>query len=146
MRINSFTYYLLQMTWGIIQNTLGFLIYVFLMIRNPRRRKGRFFNSRVVSWDLDESAGIGMFIFLGDRRLKDPTRVLVHEYGHTIQSCILGPLYLFVIGIPSFIWAHYPRFERNRRNGKYTYSRFYPESWANKLGRKYTGLPSIDAY
>jgi hypothetical protein len=28
-----------------------------------------------------------------------------HEYGHSIQSKILGPLYLFIIGIPSLLWA-----------------------------------------
>lgn len=31
--------------------------------------------------------------------------LLVHEYGHTIQSMILGPLYLIVIGIPSTLWG-----------------------------------------
>lgn len=144
MRINNFLYYVLQMTWGIIQNALGFLLYVFLLLKNQRRARGRFFNAQVLSWDLDASAAIGMFIFLSRRHLDNPTRVLVHEYGHTIQSCILGPLYLLIIGIPSFIWANYPRFERNRRRGKYTYSIFYPERWANYLGRKYTGLPSIN--
>lgn len=28
-------------------------------------------------------------------------QLLVHEYGHTIQSLMLGPLYLAIIGIPS---------------------------------------------
>ena len=32
-------------------------------------------------------------------------RLLVHEYGHTIQSLILGPLYLVLIGIPSTLWG-----------------------------------------
>lgn len=143
-RFNIYLYYFLQLTWGIIQNILGFLIYGFLLIKNPRRKKGNFFGAKVLSWSLKESAGIGMFIFLEDRNDDYLTPIVVHEYGHTIQSCILGPLYLFVVGIPSFIWANYPRFERNRRRGKYTYSIFYPERWANYLGRKYTGLPSIN--
>lgn len=56
-----------------------------------------------------------------------------HEYGHQIQSKILGPLYLFVIGIPSITWAWiYPckRFPYTK-NGYY---RFYTEKWADKLG------------
>ena len=140
--MNKFLYYFLQLTWGIIQNILGFLIYIFLFLKNPRRIRGNFFNSKVITWHLQGSAGIGMFIFLSDRS-SHFKRVLVHEYGHTIQSCILGPFYLLVIGIPSFIWAHNKRFERNRIRGLYRYSSFYPERWANYLGEKYTGLSSI---
>ena len=51
---------------------------------------------------------MGMFLFLGDH----DKHVLVHEYGHSIQSCILGPLYLPVIGIPSLIWASDHHFVR----------------------------------
>ncbi len=52
----------------------------------------------------------------------------LHEYGHSIQSRILGPLYLIVIGIPSIIWAAY----WNPTKG--SYYKFYTEKWANKLG------------
>ena len=143
-RVNLFLYYLIQFSWGLIQNCLGFLIYVFLMIKNPMRRRGRFNGSRIITWSLSSSAALGIFIFLSESLVAHPTRVVVHEYGHTIQSCILGPLYLFIIGIASFIWAQFPAFKRKRRAGKYTYSVFYPEKWANYLGHKYTGLPSID--
>lgn len=55
-----------------------------------------------------------------------------HEYGHQIQSKILGPLYLLVIGIPSLIWAWlYGPVIKYTRNGYY---RFYTEKWADKLG------------
>lgn len=54
-----------------------------------------------------------------------------HEYGHSRQSRILGPLYLVVVGIPSLfvnvLW----------RMGivKYEdYYRWYPERWADRLG------------
>lgn len=143
VRVNLFLYYFLQFTWGILQNILGFFLYIVLMIINPRRKTGYFNGARLVSWKLHNSASIGIFIFLSDK-IVNPTRVAVHEYGHTIQSCILGPFYLFIIGIPSFIWANFPAFKRNRIRGKYSYSVFYPEKWANYLGKKYTGLPSID--
>ena len=55
-----------------------------------------------------------------------------HEHGHQIQSKILGPLYLLVIGIPSLIWAWlYGPVIKYTRNGYY---RFYTEKWADKLG------------
>ena len=56
----------------------------------------------------------------------------MHEYGHQIQSMILGPLYLIVIGIPSIIWAGlYGNVIPRSHNGYY---KFYTEAWADKLG------------
>lgn len=56
----------------------------------------------------------------------------MHEHGHQIQSMILGPLYLFVIGLPSIIWAGlYGSVIPRTHNGYY---RFFCESWADKLG------------
>lgn len=52
-----------------------------------------------------------------------------HEYGHTRQSLYLGPFYLFVVGIPSLLWAWY---WNPSRGGSY-YS-FFTEKWADKLG------------
>ena len=59
--------------------------------------------------------------------------VTKHEaLGHGTQSRWLGPLYLFVIGIPSIVWAWlYPsNLFPYTRNGYY---RFYTEKWADKL-------------
>jgi hypothetical protein len=55
-----------------------------------------------------------------------------HEYGHSVQSAYLGPLYLFVIGIPSLIWAGF--FDNWREKHNKSYYWFYTESWADKLG------------
>lgn len=52
-----------------------------------------------------------------------------HELGHSRQSFYLGPLYLFVIGIPSLLWAAW----WNRDRGMSYYS-FYTERWADRLG------------
>ena len=55
-----------------------------------------------------------------------------HEIGHQKQSSYLGPLYLFVIGIPSIIWAGlygtklFP-YTKNE------YYKFYTEKWADEL-------------
>lgn len=73
---------------------------------------------------------LGNFIYLS-RFLANDT-VVAHEKGHQKQSLILGPLYLFVIGIPSIIWASlYGRVIPRTPNGYYT---FYTEKWADKLG------------
>ena len=48
MKVNLFVYYLLQWTWGIIQNILGLIITVFLIIVDSKRLRG-FFNGAYVS-------------------------------------------------------------------------------------------------
>jgi len=52
-------------------------------------------------------------------------RVLQHEHGHTIQSKILGPFYLFVIGLPSIIWAGL--FNKYREKNNVSYYSLYTE-------------------
>ena len=71
-------------------------------------------------------------------------RLLVHEYGHTIQSLILGPLYLIVIGIPSTLWGFLPYTNRMRREKKISYFSFFTERWANELGERATNQKSMD--
>lgn len=73
------------------------------------------------------SVTLGNHIFLSPRATDTTIR---HEWGHTRQSLILGPLYLIVIGIPSIIWAATHRtIEPNT-----DYFDFFTEKWANKLG------------
>jgi hypothetical protein len=56
-----------------------------------------------------------------------------------VQSLILGPLFLPVMGIPSFLWCNLPVCRRMRKEKGLSYYRFYPESTANRLGAWATG-------
>lgn len=82
---------------------------------------------------------------LKDEYTKDELskRLLVHEYGHTIQSLILGPLYLIVIGIPSTLWGFLPNLHKKRKDEQISYFSFFTEGWANRLGEKITGEKSM---
>ena len=70
-----------------------------------------------------------------------------HERGHRIQSRILGPLYLILVGIPSVIRNLRFRIKQRKyplyKLVKWYYSG-YPEKWADKLGhvsgRKINGV------
>lgn len=66
---------------------------------------------------------LGNFIFLSPDCAKKETTIL-HEYGHCVQSHILGPLYL-LLGIASLLNAcfHFTS----------CYYDFWCEKWANKL-------------
>jgi len=86
---------------------------------------------------------LGMFIIInGNRDDYWASTTKVHEYGHTLQSLILGPLYLFIIGIPSFIWCNAKKFVKMRKDKNISYFDFYPEKRANYLGQRATKLPA----
>ena len=133
-----------QWTWGILQNVIGFLVFV-VMLKN---RHSMFRGAIVTHWNHPYSMGCGMFVFIGNHgrsywsKEKNDKRnydVLVHEYGHIVQSIILGPLFVPVIAIPSLIWASLPYFSRLRMRKGLSYYWLYCEKWANTLGDKVCG-------
>ena len=70
----------------------------------------------------------------------DDEETIKHEYGHQLQSYILGPLFLLVIGLPSGLWCWFIQDLINKKRKKKNkpeldYYWFYTESWANKLGK-----------
>ena len=134
-------FYLLQWTWGLPQNLLGFLLW--LRFRKcPRSSERCAAVTRLTGKHSRRgSLSLGMFVFVDDSGSEETRRrTLVHEYGHSLQSLILGPLFLPVIAIPSAIWAGF----RWQRHPGRLYSSFYPERWANRLGEKAFHRPSID--
>lgn len=68
---------------------------------------------------------LGNFAYLDNTLSKKPAIVMHEQEGHTFDSKIFGPLYLFVIGIPSIMWAWLG--DDNK-----CYYDFYTERWANK--------------
>lgn len=71
---------------------------------------------------------LGQYIIVREHSTEN---LIKHEYGHTRQSYLLGPLYLIVVGLPSIVMNILSRL-RILDNRKY-YDR-WPESWADKLG------------
>lgn len=125
-------FYLLQFTWGLSANLAGLL--VFLCCRPSRRER---FRNGVVSYLPGRWGGLslGVFLFLGER--EDPG-LRVHEYGHTIQCLVLGPLYWPAVVIPSAVWYHC--FARYRRRHGVPYDALYCERWATAWGRRWSGM------
>jgi hypothetical protein len=57
--------------------------------------------------------------------------LIPHEWGHTRQSRLLGPFYLFCVGLPSIamnIFSHLRVLRMER------YYHRWPENWADRLG------------
>lgn len=123
-------FWLLQWTWGILQNVTGLAV----LLLNARGRHYLYNGAVVTVWRIRRgSMSLGMFIFLSEGAGE---RTLVHEFGHSVQSVILGPLYLLVIGLPSLLWCGLPMFCNYRKRSGCSYYTFYPERWADWLGEK----------
>lgn len=130
----------LQYTWGVLQTFVGTIVFLITLLCGCRHI---WLNGSVITEIRGNWGGItlGMFAFVdympaGDRAKQ--YNLVLHEYGHTIQSYMLGPLWIFIIGIPSLIWAGF--FESYRIKNNVSYYSFYPEKWANKLGGAYKYL------
>lgn len=121
-----FLFRLWQWVWGFPQTLIGLLVYLCNYSKPHEIYRGCI----VTRWDNRGSMGMGMFLFLGC----DDPQVRVHEYGHAVQSLILGPLFLPIMGIPSFLWCNLPICRKARQRKHISYYRFYPESTANWLG------------
>lgn len=145
-------YWLIQCTWGLPQTILGLILFLL-------HRKDEHFlyhGALVTRWQGRSSMSVGPFVFLtSDPFFADKfagqysrgelsDRLLVHEYGHTIQSLLLGPLYLVIIGIGSTLWGWLPCLNRMRREKQVSYFAFFTESWANRCGELVTGKPSME--
>ncbi len=144
-------YTLLQTVWGLPQTLLGALVFLATLSCPHEPFRG----AVLTRWRLKSSLSLGLFVFVTDdplyhyRGRRTPERekataeeLAVHEYGHTIQSLFWGPLYLLAVGLPSLVWAWAPPFVRKRAKEHVSYFAVWPESRANELGERYTGLRS----
>lgn len=128
-------YRLAQWLWGFPQSAAGGVLYLI-----TRGSGTNFHGALAKKWRRKGSVSLGMFLFISDGLSEEESRrVLVHEYGHSIQSLIFGPLYLLAVGIPSAVWAGLPALKRLREKKNRSYYSVYPECWANVLGERFTG-------
>ena len=135
-------FHLLQWTWGLPQNLFGAASAIVLRGERSRYHGALVTVYRPVGF-LSNRYGfsLGEFIFLPQNWSKDVrSRLVVHEYGHTVQSLLLGPFYLLAVGIPSVLWSkrYYKRRPRYRTRG-ISYTDRFPENWADRAGERATG-------
>lgn len=123
--------------WEAPQNLLGLIIFIYwFMFRKIKLIETERLCLFVQT--TDKGVSLGRFVFwtpTANRfsHLKDDCKL--HEYGHSIQSIIFGPLYLIVIGIPSVmrVWYSWYYYKRNAIPWN-NYYKAFPEDWADKLG------------
>lgn len=135
-------YILIQITWGVLQSLFGLCLFI-----KYRKCEHKMYHGSILTFHDGDFGGVslGCFIFVsGTRGEEYKAQVAVHEYGHTIQSLIFGPLYLFIVGLPSAIWCNGKRNIALRQEKGIKYCSRFPENWANRLGQAVTKLPPYD--
>lgn len=115
----------LNCTWGILQTVVGFVVFIIHIKKTHYCKNGSIVTVIPGSWG---GICLGMFCFT----CVDNDTLIAHEIGHSIQSAMLGPIWIFVIALPSLIWAGF--FKNYRVTNNVSYYSFYTEAWADKLG------------
>lgn len=119
---------LLNFIWQLPQNVIALVYYLYLLDNGILLTVEQYRGIKVYTKHTSGCVTLGKYIFVSPNADAETVR---HEYGHTRQSLILGPLYLVIIGIPSILWA---MSHRTLAPGK-SYYWFYTEAWANRLGQ-----------
>lgn len=125
-------YYILSFTIGIVNNILGFIVFLSLLLTfhkpfiyngNIGFKIGRFWGG----------FNLGIF-FVRDK--ESSITVSDHEVGHSYQDAFLGIISLLIIQIPSVIryWYRYLKYERKGLDPKTDYDAMWFEDNATQIG------------
>lgn len=133
-------FYIIQFTWGIVTNIIGMIVAIAMLI--TLHKPHRFGPSIYFELKCMENSGfeLGIFFLIGTNT---SNHVKYHEAGHGIQNMFLGPLFPFLVAIPSFIRYWYREFKYYKKGlyPKTKYDDIWFEGQATRLGHKhYYGL------
>lgn len=134
--MKKFLFIIWQCLWGFFQTLAGAAVCLVLL-----KKEHKMYHGAVLTyWNLETSLSLGLFIFVtGNRPESERRSIEVHEYGHCIQSLILGPLYLPVIVLPSALWCRVGTFRKMRLKKNMSYYDMPIEKSASNLGERITG-------
>lgn len=135
--MNKKAYTIIQWTWGLPQTLAGMTLSR-IYRGSP---KTEYNGASVTLWDRSDGLSLGKYIFVPDgscdKSETGKTRsfdMLRHEYGHTMQSLVLGPFYLIAVGLPSLIWSRLPYFKKLRMKTGKRYDSILIERSATYIG------------
>ena len=125
---------LILFIWQLPQHIVALIYFGYLvMMCKDLGIDSRYKQAIVIPCIMRGAVTLGNYVFAGLN--SEYKKTIKHELGHTIQSKILGPLYLIVIGVPSITYCGLRRVFPSLR--KKNYYNFYTERWANNLSEKY---------
>lgn len=115
---------------GNLKSFLGAVIFIKLR-KYPHMRYRGCVDTR---WNISSGLSLGLFIFTPGEEDEDSQKIRVHEYGHCIQSIVLGPLYM-LLGIISIVWPRHPYFEMNPQRKEFAIYCLLCRSMGKQMGR-----------
>ena len=114
-------FYILSFTWGIIMSFIG-LIVMIIPFGHYHTYHGRLYKTVSKGWG---GVSLGCFFLCGEDCQYE--ELMCHECGHGLQNIIWGPLFPFVIAIPSAIRYWY--YEIQTKKGKTFSDDWYDSAW-----------------
>ena len=125
---------LILFIWQLPQHIVALIYFGYLvMMCKDLGVDSRYKQAIVIPCVMRGAITLGNYVFVGlNSEYKETVK---HELGHTIQSKILGPLYLIIIGIPSITYCSLRRMFPSLR--KKNYYDFFSEKSANYLSKRY---------
>jgi hypothetical protein len=116
--------YILLFIWQILQNIVGLIMWAYFKICGDveviiKNKYSKVYRSEFMSGGIS----LGCFAFVSNYSSKRK-EIVMHEQGHMWDSKVMGPLYLFIVGIPSILNAAF--------NFTKCYYDWFPERWANR--------------
>ncbi len=130
-------YYFLNFTFGLPMTLIGLIVSLVFLItgHKPKRFAGSVYFELGHNW-----GGLSLGPFFICQEGCDEA-IKTHEFGHSIQNCMFGPLMPFVVGIPSAVRYWYREFLicKGKTDLKPYYSIWF-EAQATQFGIAYKSL------
>ncbi len=123
--------------WELPQSSLGFALWMAARATGRVRGEEREHGRRFVEVP-GMAVSLGHFVFWSSESTRwhhNDAETRAHEWGHTFQSRVLGPLYLPLVGVPSSARALYAVAYREVTGRRWRgYFDGYPEVQADRYG------------
>lgn len=132
---NKLLYWIVSLTWGCVMSIIGLVAALALLVtgHKPILFGNTFYFKVGKSW-----GGLNLGpVFITDSM--PSLHTLCHEHGHGLQNLWWGPLFPFVIGIPSAIryWYREIKYYNKGKQPPTAYDSIWFEGQASELGEKY---------
>ena len=129
---------LLNCTWGVLTTLVGLIFFLKMRRKYPHKTYRGCIDTQ---WNTRTGLSLGLFLFTPREDIEDSQKIRVHEYGHTVQSIVLGPLFI-IPGMISLIRGRFfGRLKQKHPDLRYTSN--FVESWASRWGEMATGEEAI---
>lgn len=130
-------YYLLACTWGLLWTLVGLVISGILAIVKFCSGGKAKITFKPYHWIYNISVGPNFWgglefglCFLRDQKSRG--NLNAHEFGHSFQNCLFGPLFPLIVVIPSATWYHSRK--KNKEKAKKPYDSMWFEDAATQCG------------